>query len=172
MGNKGIIETIINRVSGELTKDMSEDDSKEVLGEYRGFLELTLDKMPEEDKEWFQDFEIKNIEALDATKRLERIREERAGLEINVFERKAWKLAMEYSQNGAAENVTKFKEQAEELKQNIENFANQLKKEDSDLTKRFARIISEALLDCEYVMRDKQVASLRMGRILRQQSMQ
>ena len=169
MENREIIESIINQVSGELTKDISEDNSKEVLDEYRDFLELTLNKMSEDDKQLFPDFEIENIAELDATNILEHIREERASLKVGVLEREAWGLAVEYSNNEEKGNATELKEKAKELKHSIEEFADELKKADSDLTKRFTRIISEALLDCEYIIGDKQVASLRMGRILRQQ---
>jgi len=169
MENKDIINSIISRVSGELKKDMSDDNSKEVLDEYRDFLELTLDKMSEEEKQWFPDFEVENVAELDATNRLEHIQEERASLEIGILEREAWDLAMKYSNNEGKGNAAELKETAKDLKQKIEEFADSLEEADSDLSKRFARIISEVLLDCEYIIGDKQVASLRMGRILRQQ---
>jgi len=168
MEDREIIESIINRVSAQLTKDMSDDDSKEAIREYRDLLELTLDKISEEDKQWFSDFEVENVAKLDATNRLEYIRQEKASLEIGALEKEAWDIAMKYS-NNEEENTTKLKETAKNLKLRIEVFADGLKKVDSHLVKRFARIISEALLDCEYIIGDKQIASLRMGRILRQQ---
>ena len=148
---------------------MPEDDNEEVLREYRALLGLTLDKMPEEDKQWFPEFDIENIAKLDAMNRLEHIREEKASLQIGAFEKEAWDLALKYSNNEYEENAAELKEKAKELKQNIKKFIDGLEKTNSNSSQRFARIISEALLDCEYVIGDKHVASFRMGNILRQQ---
>jgi hypothetical protein len=175
MMNASIVDTIFNAVGDEVTALMAPNERQKTLSLLRDVIRRRVELVDESDSpqmkgrifnEIARDIRAKT-KGLNPEQRQQFVLQEHFRLRISPLDHQAFTIAKAYHKQGDVQKH--LRRQAEQILSAIYVIANELKAI-PQLYNRFAHIISEIIMDCQYVIGRGKVASLRMGRILSKES--
>jgi len=175
MMNESIVNTIFNAVKYEVTTLMTSHERQKTLSLLRDVIRRRVELVDESDSpqmkgrifnEIARDIRAKT-ESLNPEQRQQFVLKEHFRLRISPLDHQAFTIAKAYHKQGDVQGH--LRHQAEQILSAIDEITTELKSIPR-LYNRFAHIISEIIMDCQYVIGGGKVASLRMGRILSKES--
>ncbi len=169
--NEKIIQTLMQEAPPHILADLSPEDSAAVASGFERLLRVALEKdrsdAPDPDAMGLRIGRriIEKISEVAPEKRLEHIQQELLDREISDLDRRARGLAEQSLQ--ASPDLLTLRAQARVILNKLEHVHLLLKEKGPDWEHRYGRTLSEALMDCRFVLGINRLSSLRLGRDIR-----
>jgi hypothetical protein len=170
--NESLFKSLIREASPKISTNLSSKDSSAVIVVFESYLRVVFEKiylrsLPKIDEVALRIGQrvIKEVSEVAPEQRLEYIQRELLDREIGDLDRSAWDIAELSLQDFA--DLPALQAQAKTILENIVEKQKLLDEKGPEWRMRYARNLSEAALDCNFVLGDHSRSSLRLGRTIR-----
>jgi hypothetical protein len=170
--NEDLIQTILREAPSRILTGLSPEDATSVEAAFERLVRVAIGKA---DPTFFPNFEIltlgvgddliKAVAEVPPENRLAYIEQELLDREISDLDRSAWDIAELSLQD--LPDLPALQAQAKTILDNILEKQQLLEEKGPEWQMRYARNLSEATLDCNFVLGDHSRSSLRLGRTIR-----
>jgi hypothetical protein len=171
--NEQIIQTLLQKTSSRILEGVPPQESAAVAAAFERLLRLAMDRDRSYVQSYIPDLDaftlsigkniVKEISEVPPEKRLEHIQRELLDREISSLDRRALKLA-EQSLYASSADLSALRAKVQPIQQRIEELYREFKTSGMDWERRYGLTLSEASLDCGFVLGKHHYSSMRLGR--------
>lgn len=170
--NEEIIQKLIKEAKHKIIEKLSSRDAEVLVVTFEQYLRSTLEKTYRRDKPKVDEIAlrigrtiIKEVSELLPENRLEHCQRELLDQKIGDLDRSSWDIAEKYISDETI--IPVLQSQASKNLEKIQEIYRFLEQKGVDWQNRYGRTLSEATLDCQFVLGNHSQSSLRLSKILR-----